>query len=238
MVTVTIVGPRSGTGKTTTAVNLAAELAASGRRVALLDLDPGGGATIALGHRPEADPWSAEPVEIRLDAASRGGLHLARAGRSLNGARGHDVRVLMGAWRGRADVLVIDLPPGATALTTAAVEVADVLLTTVTPASGAADVRAAAQLRTVLCGPGTEFRVVLVRLAGFAPSGLRAVLEESYPSALCRAEVLEDDAAVQATRLGVPLRMYAPGSDPALAYRRLARELAGDDRAATNSAAA
>jgi chromosome partitioning protein len=238
MVTLTVVGPRAGTGKTTTAINLAAELAAAGRHVALLDLDPNAGATRALGHLPESDPWQAEPVEIRLDAAARGVLRLARGGRALVGARGHDVRVLMGALSDRSDMLVVDLPPGATALTTAAVEAADVLLTPVPADGGVADVRAAAQLRTVLGGAGTDLRIVLVRQPAVAPSSLRALFDEAYPRALCGDDVPEDLAAANAARLGVPLRVHAPESDAGRAYRSLARELSAYHRAAEGFAAA
>lgn len=239
MITLTIVGPRAGTGKTTTAVNIAAELAVARRRVALLDLDPQASATLALGHRPEPDPWKAAAVAVALDAAAQGTLRLGRAGASLAGARGHDVRVLMEAWRGETDVLVIDLPSGATALTTAAVEAADVLLTPVAPGGGLVDVRSAAQLRTVLGGATTDLRVALVRVTG-SDNGMRESLEDAYPAALCRAEVPEDPAALQAMRLGVPLRVFAPESAAAKSYRRLALELAGEEltRREADSAAA
>ena len=46
---VAVVGQRAGVGATTTAVNLARGLAAAGRSVLLLDLDPEGGASRAMG---------------------------------------------------------------------------------------------------------------------------------------------------------------------------------------------
>ena len=54
------VNQKGGCGKTTAAVNLSGALAARGRRVLLVDLDPQGHATLGLGCDPGEGPTSLE----------------------------------------------------------------------------------------------------------------------------------------------------------------------------------
>lgn len=57
---ITITLRKGGSGKTTTAVNLASSLANQGKKVLLLDLDPQANATISLGLDPNTTPHIAE----------------------------------------------------------------------------------------------------------------------------------------------------------------------------------
>src|SRR6476620_2889990 len=62
MRSIAILNQKGGVGKTTTAVNLSAALAATGQRVLLVDLDPQAHATLHLGLQPARDEQSVYDV--------------------------------------------------------------------------------------------------------------------------------------------------------------------------------
>jgi chromosome partitioning protein len=64
MRTIAVINQKGGVGKTTTAVNLSAALAAAGQRVCLIDLDPQAHATLHFGLAPGRDSASVYDVLI------------------------------------------------------------------------------------------------------------------------------------------------------------------------------
>jgi chromosome partitioning protein len=134
MRSIAIINQKGGVGKTTTAVNLSAALAASGLRVGLIDLDPQAHASLHLGLGPERElpntydlltgnkPMAAmwQPVEENLWVAPSH-IDLAAAEVELAGVVGREL-ILRDALADCAggsefDVVLIDCPPSLGILT-------------------------------------------------------------------------------------------------------------------------
>ncbi|HET7037206.1 MAG TPA: AAA family ATPase [Thermomicrobiaceae bacterium] len=139
--TLVLANQKGGVGKTTTAVNLAAELASQGHRVLLIDIDPQGNATSSLGVEKNTVERSTYEVLIdgqpiaacrisgvrpRLDLLPANG-ELAAAEVELVGLRRREFRLreALELEAGRYDVVVIDCPPSLGLLTVNALTAAD-----------------------------------------------------------------------------------------------------------------
>jgi chromosome partitioning protein len=142
---IAIANQKGGVGKTTTAVNLAASLAAAEQRTLLIDGDPQGNATSGVGVRPDQISTTVYDVLIGDRALSNAiipqvhfkHLDVAPATPDLAGAevelvdranRERMMRNAVGAVRSSYDYVLIDCPPSLGLITLNMLAAADALL--------------------------------------------------------------------------------------------------------------
>lgn len=141
---ISIANQKGGVGKTTTAVNLAASLAVSEKRTLLIDCDPQGNTTSALGF--PRDPARrtlyqalilGEPIERVTIEAKIEGLDLIPADKNLVGAtvelvsmdeREYKLKGAIHGIREKYDFILIDCPPSLDLLTLNALAASDSVL--------------------------------------------------------------------------------------------------------------
>jgi chromosome partitioning protein len=244
-----IANQKGGVGKTTTAVNLAASLAATRRRTLLIDLDPQGNATMGCGvdksqlQRGTCEVLLGESdIESALMSLEGSGFTILPTNQDLVAAEvrlltttvGRETKLLnaLRPVRNDFDVIIIDCPPSLNMLTVNALVAADSVLIPMQCEYYALEGLSALlstieQIRAAV-NPGLEIEGILRTM--FDPRNnlaneVSAQLIMHFGDKVFRTIIPRNIRLAEAPSFGKPVLLHDKESRGALAYLALAGEM-------------
>ena len=241
--------PKGGTGKTTTAVNVAAVLASMGRKVLLIDLEADLNASISLGVRPsEARPSIAEvllreerPADAVRPVNGAKGLFLitghgalARMDTSLRNIREPERRLadVIKPLAPQFDTIVLDSPAGYSLLARSVPLAADRLIVPIR--AEYLSLESLAQFLSWYRDFHTEHKTsaqlagILLTMVDHRRQATREIIDiirRHNRRGVFTTEVPQDPRVAESPSHGLPVVAYAPASRGSRAYRQFTAEL-------------
>jgi chromosome partitioning protein len=243
-----ITNQKGGVGKTTTAVNLAASLSASGSRVLLVDLDPQGNATMGCGVNKRELKKSVYHLLLGLETIStikkysaNGKFDILPANRDLAGAEvelvdesGREIRLKTALTEiiQDYDFILIDCPPALNLLAVNALTAADAVMIPMQceyyALEGVSDLVNTVKKIRGNFNPRLEIEGLLRTM--FDPRSTLAQqvseqLKSHFGNKVYDTVIPRNIRLAEAPSYGQPALMYDPGSKGAQAYLALAKEV-------------
>jgi chromosome partitioning protein len=239
---------KGGVGKTTTAVNLGAYLAASGKRALVVDMDPQANATSSLGVDKNAVNPSVYHVLIQeaplgriILLTKRLHLDLAPSSPALAGAEVEMVSLLgreyllqraLAPLRERYDYILVDCPPSLGLLTINALTAADGVIIPIQceylPLEGLSLLLRTINLVRERLNPRLTVTGMVMTMYDARTNLSRQVVEEvrsHFPQEVFEAVIPRSVRLSEAPSYGETILSYAPDSAGALAYQALTMEV-------------
>lgn len=243
---VAVVNQKGGVGKTTTAVNLTANLSELGLKVLLCDFDPQANATSGLGLEKKKLKNSVYDVIVNDISAKNAvvstkygdvlpaSADLAGAGVELLSIENPNYRLkqALSPIKDDYDLILIDCPPSLELLTLNALAAADSILIPVQceyfALEGLSDLMNTMRMVKKRINPSLEiFSVVLTMFDGRTNFSTQVAQEvrRHFPGKVCANVVPRNIRLAEAPSHGIPVAAYDKNSRGAIAYKAIAEEL-------------
>ena len=250
---IAITNQKGGVGKTTTAINLAASLAANDLRVLLVDADPQGNTTTGLGIEKKEDSptlYSAliqgAPLSEVIVKTACEGLHLAPTDKNLVGAnldlvdraqREFVLSEVLSSASDQYDYILIDCPPALDLLTLNALVAADSVLIPIQCEFFALEgisqlIDTIERIRSTF-GKSLPLEGILLTMFDERTnlsSQVKDDLKNHFPNHLLQTVIPRNVRLAEAPSFGKPIIIYDIRSRGAESYIKLAREVLNHEK--------